>query len=166
LRTQLLANRAARSADALAAARAAITEQALAAASGLPCVAAYVPLPTEPGSRELLDRLVAAGVAVIVPVLLPDRDLSWESWPSRGPAALEAAGLIFVPALAVDAAGYRLGRGGGSYDRALARVGFGTPIVALVFDDEVLAGVPTDPWDRPVTDALTPGGWVTLGDPE
>jgi 5-formyltetrahydrofolate cyclo-ligase len=169
LRGSLLAARAARPAADLSAARAALAALALARAGSLACVAAYEPLRTEPGSVELLDGLARAGVRVLTPVLLSDRDLAWESWPSSPssepaePAGIGAAELLFVPALAVDRSGNRLGRGGGSYDRALGRVAPSTPIVALVFDDEVLPWVPTDPWDRPVTAALTPSGWVWFG---
>jgi 5-formyltetrahydrofolate cyclo-ligase len=164
LRASLLAARAARPALDLASARTALAALALARAGTLACVAAYVPLRTEPGSVELLDGLVAAGVRVLTPVLLADRDLDWQSWPAAEPDDIASADLLFVPALAVDRTGRRLGRGGGSYDRALVRVAPATPIVALVFDDEVLPWVPTDPWDRPVTAALTPSGWVEFGD--
>ena len=51
-----------------------------------------------------------------------------------------------------------LGRGGGSYDRALARVPPGTPVVALLYPDELRASLPAAPHDRPVTAVLTPTG--------
>jgi 5-formyltetrahydrofolate cyclo-ligase len=163
LRSSLLAARGSRSAQALAAARSSIATLALARAGSLPCVAAYRPMRTEPGSFELLDGLVRAGCSVLVPVLLPDRDLAWQTYPSSAAASLDAVSLMFVPALAVDRAGNRLGRGGGSYDRVLGRLAAGVPAIALLFEDEVLPAVPADSWDRPVTEALTPGGWVPLG---
>jgi 5-formyltetrahydrofolate cyclo-ligase len=61
-----------------------------------------------------------------------------------------------VPALAVDRRGSRLGRGGGSYDRALARVPAGRPVLALLYDGECPEVVPTEPHDRRVTVAVTP----------
>lgn len=79
-----------------------------------------------------------------------------------GVAAIGTAALLLVPALAVDRQGRRLGRGGGSYDRALARVPPGTVVAALVFADELVERVPTDPWDRPVTAAVSPHGWLDL----
>lgn len=151
---------------------------------GLPAgarIAAYQPLRTEPGSTELLVELHAAGYQVIVPYLLPDRDLDWLPWtPDRsvaggmrgqgagapaealGPAAIGTAALVLVPALAVDRAGRRLGRGGGSYDRALARVPAGTVVAALLFTGELVDRVPTDPWDRSVTALVSPAGWQDL----
>ena len=55
-----------------------------------------------------------------------------------GAAAIAEADTVFVPALAVARDGNRLGRGGGSYDRALRRVPAGVPVVALLFDDELV----------------------------
>jgi 5-formyltetrahydrofolate cyclo-ligase len=132
-------------------------------------IAAYEPLPSEPGSIELLAELAGAGYRVIVPVTLADRDLDWTTWsPGTEPEAplglssIAAARLVLVPAFAVDLTGNRLGRGGGSYDRALARVSPGTPVAALLYPEELLAEVPVDAWDLPVTSVVTPDGWREL----
>jgi 5-formyltetrahydrofolate cyclo-ligase len=132
-------------------------------------IAAYEPLRTEPGSTELLAALLEEGHRLIVPVTLADRDLDWISWPPAGGSeprlgldAIAAAALALVPAFAVDEAGHRLGRGGGSYDRALARLPAGTPVAALLYSDEVLPQVPVDSWDRPVSAVVTPEGWRDL----
>jgi 5-formyltetrahydrofolate cyclo-ligase len=113
----------------------------------------------------LLDGFLARGAWVLVPVLLDDRDLDWAPWPSGAPLGVEAIASVevaLVPALAVSRRGVRLGRAGGSYDRALTRVRPGVPIVALVYDDEIVSDVPSDPWDVPVTAAITPSGWHAL----
>jgi 5-formyltetrahydrofolate cyclo-ligase len=134
-------------------------------------VAAYVPVGAEPAA----DGLLVPGV--LLPVLLPDGDLDWAVYDGRleaGPRGLrQPAGprlgrdavagcdLVVVPALAVGRDGGRLGRGGGSYDRALARVTGRT--VALLHDGELRDRVPTEPHDRRVTAAATPsGGLVAL----
>ncbi len=67
---------------------------------------------------------------------------------------------MLAPALAVDGAGRRLGQGGGSYDRALTRTK--APVIAVVFDDELLESVPVQAHDRPVNGMLTPLGGVRL----
>ena len=51
---------------------------------------------------------------------------------------------------------------GGYYDRALLRVGAGTPVAVVLYDDEVGLPVPADPHDVPVGYALTAGGIVHL----
>ena len=59
--------------------------------------------------------------------------------------------------------GYRIGKGAGCYDRALARVPAGTFVCVLLYDDEVGRAVPVEPHDRPVTAAVTPRGITRLG---
>jgi 5-formyltetrahydrofolate cyclo-ligase len=142
-------------------------------------VAAYVSIGAEPGTGALLDALTAAGKRVILPVLQPDHDLGWGTWrgptalaPARlgllepvdqlGPEAVATADVVLVPGLAVSTTGDRLGQGGGSYDRALGRVSVGTPVVILLYDDEVGLDVPVAPHDRPVTAAATPTRWLPL----
>ena len=111
-------------------------------------VAAYYSMGTEPDTHRLVFGLWKRGTYVILPRLRPDGDLEWASYegpdslvtgprglqePSqtpRGPEAVARADVVLAPALAVDQAGNRLGRGGGSYDRALARVGPLIPVIA------------------------------------
>jgi 5-formyltetrahydrofolate cyclo-ligase len=147
---------------------------------GLPAtVCAYWPVSAEPGSPALLDELVRRGCRVLLPVVSilagPAAPLDWAEYtgaaslragplglrepagPRLGCAAIATAVLVLVPALAVDRHGVRLGRGGGHYDRTLPLATPGTPLVAIVRDDEVLASLPVQPHDVPVTAALTPG---------
>jgi 5-formyltetrahydrofolate cyclo-ligase len=144
-------------------------------------VAAYVSMGPEPGTGPVIDGLRATGRHVILPVLLPDNDLDWARYegadglvpagrgllepagPRLGPEAVATADVVLVPALAVDRTGMRLGRGGGSYDRALARVPVGTFVCALLFDDELLDAVPAAPHDRRVTAVVTPSGLRRTG---
>jgi 5-formyltetrahydrofolate cyclo-ligase len=141
-------------------------------------VAAYVPVGTEPGGPDLPARL-AEHARVLLPVLLPSGDLDWAAFDGElaagprgllepasarlGPAAIRSASLVLVPALAVDRRGMRLGRGGGSYDRALDRLADTTAlVVALLHEDELLPVVPAEPHDRPVHGVVRPSGFVSL----
>lgn len=132
------------------------------------CVAGYVPLRSEPGSTALLDGLVALGARVIVPVTLADRDLDWTPWPADDAAprlgrfAIADADAVLVPALAVALDGTRLGRGGGSYDRALPRRRAGVQAAALLFAGETYDHLPRDPWDVAVSALVDPDGWRVL----
>ncbi|MBK8470274.1 MAG: 5-formyltetrahydrofolate cyclo-ligase [Actinomycetales bacterium] len=156
----------------LGAAAGALADAALAVVGALPgegqrvCrVAAYQALATEPPTDVLIAALRTARHEVILPVLQPDRSLTWDLDGRALPAdALGACDLVLAPALAVDQGGRRLGQGGGSYDRALASARTGTPVLALVWDEEVLeaGSVPTEPHDRPVDGVLTPAGGVVL----
>jgi 5-formyltetrahydrofolate cyclo-ligase len=136
-------------------------------------VAAYVSVGREPGTGVLLDALAAAGKRVILPLLQPDNDLDWAVYsgadslvsagrgllepaaPPLGFDAIATADAVIVPGLAVDHTGLRLGRGGGSYDRALGRVPVGTFTCVVLNDAEVLDAVPAAPHDRRVTAAVT-----------
>ena len=139
-------------------------------------VTAYVSVGTEPGTTALIDALSELGKRVVLPVVLPDLDLDWAVYegpsslaPARmgllepvgrrlGPDSVGTADLLLVPGLAVSPTGDRMGRGGGCYDRALARVPVGTPVWVLLYDDELGHDVPVEPHDRPVTGAVTPSG--------
>jgi 5-formyltetrahydrofolate cyclo-ligase len=184
LRAELLAARAAMEPEARAAAARSLRDALL----GVPelemagTVAAYVSIGTEPDTRGLLFALWKRGTYVLLPRLLPDGDLDWASYegpdslapgprglleptePARGPDAVGSADVVLAPALAVDRAGVRLGRGGGSYDRALARVGPAILTVGLVYDGELVDRLPAEPHDRHVRAAVTPSeGLVRFG---
>ncbi|WEH33939.1 5-formyltetrahydrofolate cyclo-ligase [Streptomyces sp. AM 4-1-1] len=147
--------------------------------AGASTVAAYVSVGSEPGTRALLDALRARGVRVLLPVLLPDNDLDWALYGGAdhlvpaarglsepdgirlGPDSVLDADAVLLPGLAVDGRGMRLGRGGGSYDRVLARLaaaGAHPALVVLLYDDEVVARVPEEPHDHPVDAVVTPAG--------
>lgn len=142
-------------------------------------VAAYYSVGTEPDTHGLIFALWKRGSYVVLPVLLPDGDLDWASYEGpdslapgprgllqptdavRGPATVARADVVLVPALAVDASGNRLGRGGGSYDRALARVGGQVPTIGLVYDGELVPRLPAEPHDRAVRAVARPSHGIT-----
>ena len=142
-------------------------------------VAAYYSVGAEPDTRGLVYALWKRGTYVLLPLLRPDGDLDWASYegpdslvpgprglreprePPRGIEAVARADVVLAPALAVDHAGSRLGRGGGSYDRALARVGPLIPVIALLYDAELLSHVPAEPHDTPVRAAVRPATGIT-----
>jgi 5-formyltetrahydrofolate cyclo-ligase len=183
LRVGIARRRAARSAAERAAAGERIAAHGLAAAQGRRVVAAHVGVGTEPPTRPLLEALIADGVRVVLPVV-SGHDLAWgdlQGWSALqqralgllepattspdAAAAAAAADLLLLPALAVDRAGHRLGRGGGYYDRWLAHAvgsAAGGALVAVVYDDEVVDALPHEAHDRPVEAALTPAGLIRL----
>ncbi|GAA1951955.1 5-formyltetrahydrofolate cyclo-ligase [Catenulispora subtropica] len=142
-------------------------------------VAAYASFGTEPDTGPLLAGLRERGVRVLLPILENDMDLSWglytgpdslvrrnppggirpspipEPSESLGADAVLSASWIVVPALAVSPSGMRMGRGGGSYDRVLARIeasgSVARPrVAALLYPGEMDVDVPVEPHDRPV----------------
>jgi 5-formyltetrahydrofolate cyclo-ligase len=164
----------------------ALREHLADAAGSGPTVCAYVPIKFEPGSIALLDTLIRLGKRVLLPVVRSNSDraplpMQWGTYRPGGlvparlglqepkkpwlPAeAIADATVVLVPALAVDRAGVRLGRGAGFYDRTLPLAGPSARLVAVVRDDELVDELPAEPHDVPMTHALTPqGGLIELG---
>jgi 5-formyltetrahydrofolate cyclo-ligase len=177
LRTALLAGRARRPPAERAAAADAIADVLAARLAGAAVVAGHVPTAEEPGHGRLPQALPGRLLLPVVPAR--GRELCWAEHDGRlspgrfgllqptGPrlpaTALAAADVVVVPALAVAADGTRLGRGGGYYDRALAHARTDAVLLALVFDEELLASVPAGAHDRRVTAVVTPSaGWRQL----
>lgn len=183
LRAEMLARRAAMPAEARSAAARPIRDALLTVpeVEMAGTIAAYASIGDEPDTGSLLFALWKRGAYVLLPLLLPDGDLDWASYegpdslvpgargclepsePPRGPGAIAGADVVLVPAVAVDRTGVRLGRGAGSYDRALARVGPAILTVALLYDGELVDALPAEPHDQRVRAAVTPSeGLVRL----
>lgn len=136
-------------------------------------VAGYVPLAGEPGGEDL-HRVLREAARLVLPVLRDDLDLDWArgggplgsgrfglrepTGPRLGVDGVANVSLVIVPAVAVDRRGVRLGRGGGSYDRALARVPAAVDVLAVLYPGELVDHVPAEPHDRPVGGVVTPDG--------
>jgi 5-formyltetrahydrofolate cyclo-ligase len=181
LRRRLLAARAGLTAEQRAAAGRSLRDTIL----SLPqvqmagTIAAYYSLGSEPDTRGLVYALWKRGSYVLLPILRPDMDLDWAAYEGpdslraglrgltepaespRGTEAVRLADAVIVPALAVDRRGVRLGRGGGSYDRALARVGPQVPTIALLYEGELLDEVPATAHDQRVRLAACPATGIT-----
>lgn len=182
LRGRLLAHRRALAPDRLTAAADAIRDRALELLAPAPTVALYASTGAEPGTGPLLDALHERGTRVLLPVLQPDLDLDWGRYdgplsliagprgtlepagPRLGADAVGEAVLVFVPGLAADRAGHRLGRGGGSYDRALRRISPTALVAVVLYDDELLDAVPVAAHDTAVHAVLTPTGLCPVGE--
>lgn len=185
LRRQLLAARRRVADDVRGAEARLLSDQLEPLITGGITVCAYVPVGTEPGSTRLLDMLLRRSARVLLPVARTTAEdtpvpLRWGEYrpgalvpgpwglleppePLLPETALAAAGLVLVPALAVDRRGVRLGRGRGFYDRSLGARHPQARLVAVVRDAEFVDELPAEPHDVPMTHALTPNrGLITL----
>lgn len=151
----------------------------------VPCtLAAFLPLETEPPITGALAELVQLGHRVLVPVVLPERQLGWVRWSPDAPTGTNALGireptgrrlgasafyeadLRLVPALAYSSSGRRLGQGGGYYDRLFEGLGsrsLNSATLGVVFEREILDALPADSWDAQLGFALTEKGVRRLG---
>ena len=133
-------------------------------------IASYMSYGDEPDTRQLNLELIKTGKTLLLPRINGD-NLEWVQWngdesqlqqkkkisePS-GPAFtnLAAIEVIIVPALRIDRSGYRLGQGGGFYDRALPHLAAWS--IGLIHPDEISGeDLPREPWDIPLDAAATP----------
>jgi 5-formyltetrahydrofolate cyclo-ligase len=123
----------------------------------------------------LLTKLDADGHGVCLPVMqgkgLPLLFRAWKPgdptkatlWGIGEPlpsARYVEPGVLLVPLLAFDPMGYRLGYGGGFYDRTLAKLREHQPVIAigLAFDEQRVAAVPHVEYDQRLDWVLTPSG--------
>jgi 5-formyltetrahydrofolate cyclo-ligase len=189
LRERLLAARRSVSDDVRAAEARSLADHVNALVNSGGTVCAYVPVGAEPGSIQMLDALLRQADRVLLPVARTTAEdsavaLQWGEYqpghlvaarfglleppgPWLPPAALAEAGVVLVPALAVDRTGARLGRGRGFYDRTLVLRDPHARLIAVIRDEELLDEVPHEAHDVPMTHALTPGrGLVELGTAE
>ncbi len=144
------------------------------AGTGARTVCCYVPVGEEPGELELLDRLHETGVEVLLPIVVGKGPLEWARY--TGPDSLERAAfgllepngerlsaeavgraeVVFVPALAVDHQGIRLGKGAGYYDRSLSAARPDVELVAVIGDTEFVEALPGEEHDVRMTAVMTP----------
>jgi 5-formyltetrahydrofolate cyclo-ligase len=177
LRVAIIEARRSQTADDRRLAGEAIATHGLAQWRGAGTIAAYLSVRTEPPTVALLDAVAASGTRLLLPVI-DGAGLDWAVYdgsrtvtagplgisepigPRLGQDAVLDAEIVVVPALAVDRRGHRLGRGRGYYDRTL--VGVSAPIVAVLYDSELVDDVPYEPHDRLVDAVLRPVGFTSL----
>ena len=136
-------------------------------------IASYISYGDEPSTKELNQAILQSGKELYLPRVV-DQDLDWVRWsgdedqlaPSKfAKQILEPTGsalsdlspiqLIVVPALRIDRSGYRLGQGGGFYDRALPKLSAWS--IGLIHPDEISSvDLPREEFDIPLNAAATP----------
>lgn len=137
-RAELLAQRLAVSRNKRQSARAACTEYILECAASVhpACVGFYWPFRGEIVVLDVVDKLLADGIDAALPVVIeknqPLEFWAWDStmemrpgiWNIPVPAvrSLRHPDMLLVPLVGFDTAGYRLGYGGGYYDRTLVQM--------------------------------------------
>lgn len=144
------------------------------------CVGFFAPLPSEPDIAPLIEEAWAQHKRVALPVMIRHGNkpqlnwhevANWDELVMTGPFGLRepdplraprvTAGeldCVFVPGLAFDRDGFRLGRGGGFYDCFLANVRAGLPKIGLMFECQRVPSVPRESHDHPLPEVITESG--------
>jgi 5-formyltetrahydrofolate cyclo-ligase len=177
MRTALKAQRSARDYDPENAGALCVQLAELCIRTGADKVACYLAFGNEPDTELFIDWALENEIEVLLPISNQDGSLTWVRFtgetqqgifgfqePVGEPESLSGVDLIFIPALAVDKSGQRLGKGKGYYDRALAQLENTAPVVAVVFDEEFLDLVPTEDHDHPVDAVVTPSSTALISD--
>jgi len=138
-------------------------------------VAAYLPIGDELDPMSILSDL---NPRICLPVMTgKNAPLAFREWQAGNPLVTRKWGIrepdggaaearpdvLLVPLLAVDDCGYRLGYGGGFYDRTLALLradGANVTAIGVALDCQRVEAVPHDAYDQPVDYVLTPGQLV------
>lgn len=143
-------------------------------------VSGFYPFRSEISTLPLLARLAGQGFTTALPIVmgagLPLTFRAWTEGDAMGkgdwdiPIPLETApevlpDVLFVPLLAFDRAGYRLGYGGGFYDRTLAKLRAIKPVTAIgtAYAGQEVAQVPRGEFDAPLDWVLTEEGPIKCG---
>ena len=136
-------------------------------------IASYLSYGDEPSTSDLNSTLLTSGKSLYLPRII-GKELEWVQWqgdtsqliPSKlsknilepnGPAISDQSliELIIVPALRIDRSGYRLGQGGGFYDRSLSKLNCWS--IGLIHPDEISSeDLPRESFDIPLNAAATP----------
>ena len=138
-------------------------------------VSSFLAIGEEIDTMPLMRRLWCDGQSICLPVMVgKDKPLKFRMWrqgepldevkwgiKEPRPSALEVPpDAMLVPLLAFDAKGYRLGYGGGFYDRTIAGIRLQKPVVniGLAYDELEVDAVPYSEYDQRLDWVLTPSG--------
>lgn len=138
-------------------------------------ISTYLHIGSEVRTRAIVDWCLARGKRVVVPVTnkssrrlifselhYPDRELELGTFgipePKHEflrPVPLDEAEVVLIPGIAWDLRGYRIGYGGGFYDRSINALRTPLKKVGLVYEFQIIRKIPVTRYDRPVDIMVT-----------
>lgn len=137
---------------------------------GANIVTSYLSVKDEPNTAALNSSLLAAGKMLLLPRVAA-QNLEWASWSGDSAMLTENRGLlepigtafvefsnidaVIVPSLQIDFQGYRLGQGGGYYDRSLPKMG-GWKVGIVYAEEFTSVALPHEAHDVPLAAVVTP----------
>ncbi len=182
IRTTVLARRMTIDADAAAERAGAVARRMLALLGRFPVgtISAFRSFGDEIGTAPLLGALAGKGYRIGLPIVIGrGKPLIFRQWRpgdvmGSGPFGIEQPlptspelepDILVVPMAAFDREGYRVGYGGGFYDRSLAGLRARKPITAigLAYDEQEVDAVPRDAHDARLDHLVTPTRTLAFG---
>lgn len=182
LRKSVLARRAAITPDAAEVAAHAVAAGVMTLLGRWPVsdISAFRSFGDEIGTGPLLQKLETAGYRVGLPIVIgKGKPLVFRQWRpgdamASGPYGIEEPldtspeiepDILIVPMAAFDAQGYRIGYGGGFYDRSLEILRAKKTILAigLAYDEQEVEAVPRGPHDARLDHLVTPTRTLSFG---
>jgi len=141
-------------------------------------ISAYYPVGEELDVRPLMIRLIGEGHTIGLPITRKDQPLIFRAWTPDTEMTQGSMGIprpirdapevspsvLLVPLAAFDNRGYRVGYGGGFYDRTLAKLRASGPVTAVgvAFAQQEVERVPDEPHDERLDWLLTPEGAMAV----
>ena len=142
---------------------------------GARTISIYLHIGSEVRTREILARCIAQSKRVMIPVTdttnrrlifselaAPEKELEIGHFgipePKTEflrPVPLEEAQIALVPGIAWDLRGYRIGYGGGYYDRSINSLHNHVLLIGLGYEFQILSDIPKTRYDRPVNKIVT-----------
>ena len=133
-------------------------------------IASYISYGDEPQTKDLNQQILRSGKKLALPKMLKDKSLEWIIWDGeesklvKSGKILEPVGevisgdeidIVIVPTLHATRDGHRLGQGGGSYDRALAKISAWR--IGLIYSGELtVEPIPIEAHDVKLNAVATP----------
>jgi len=142
--------------------------------------ALYAASDGEIDTSDLIDRLLASGRQVALPVVLPDRLLAFYRYTAKTrlvrnrygilepdtrstpSVAVRGLDVVFMPLVAFDENGHRLGMGGGFYDATFGRLPRRPVLIGLAHALQGVARLEPRDWDIPLDAVVTEHGIITF----
>lgn len=140
-------------------------------------ISVYWPIRGEPDLRAWMTRAHGAGAQILLPVVIEkNKPLAFQTWtpdcrmerglwniPVPADGKTEQPDIVIAPLLGADTALYRLGNGGGYYDRTLATLTPPPRVIGIGFAGCLLPSIFPMPWDIPMDEILLSDGTRLTG---
>ncbi len=138
-------------------------------------IGGYFPINSEAGCLEILERLEKNNIIISLPVTMKNNNMDFYKWSFKEPLKINKQGIpepftkkkvypdvLIVPLVGFDKHKFRLGYGGGFYDRYISKISKRKKIlkIGFAFSHQKLKKIPTNKFDQKLDYILTDKGLI------